>query len=87
MERLCRITGLNSEVEAGRLDAELTSKNIAHIMVCYHDSAYDGLFQAGKGWGHVEAEAGQRDEILAVLEAIRQPSGPPADAAGASPLA
>ncbi len=83
MERLCRITGLNSEVEAERLDMELTSRAIAHLMVCYHDSAYDGIFQTGMGWGHVEAEVSRREEIVGILEAIRQPSEPPGGGAEA----
>ncbi len=85
MERVCRIAGLNNEVEAGRLDAELTSRDVPHVMVCYHDSAYDGIFQAGLGWGHVEAEVSRREEILAVLEALRQPSQEALDEDESSP--
>jgi hypothetical protein len=54
-------------------------------MRSYHDSAYDGIFQTHAGWGHVEAPAANRDEILAVIEDIKcqassdaAPQDPPA---------
>jgi hypothetical protein len=40
-------------------------------MMTYHDSAYDGLFQGAKGWGHVEAPEQYRAEIMAILDALR----------------
>jgi hypothetical protein len=44
-------------------------------MVSYRDSAFDGLFQTARGWGHLEAPMKHRDAILTVLRDIRQSSG------------
>ena len=66
-----RIAVLEHEVEAERLDVELNHQGIPHVMVSYGDSAFDGLFQAGHGWGHVEAPGKQKDAILSLLEGIR----------------
>ena len=43
-------------------------------MQSYHDSAYDGIFQAQKGWGAILAPARFSDEILTVLEEIKRGS-------------
>ena len=67
MEGFERIAELSSEAQASALDALLEERGIAHITRTYHDSALDGVFQAVKGWGHVEAPPEHRDEILAIL--------------------
>jgi hypothetical protein len=45
---------------------------LAEVTQSYHDSALDGIYQARAGWGHVEAPAAYRDEILAMIEDIRR---------------
>lgn len=71
MESIERIVVLENEFEALALDAELCTAEIPHAMISYHDSAYDGLFQVSQGWGHVEAPAQFREEVLAILGKIR----------------
>ncbi len=66
-----KIADLISEVEAQVLGAELEAQEIPHFIRSYHDSALDGLFQATQGWGHVEADAEDREQILAILEGLR----------------
>jgi hypothetical protein len=56
------------------MDAVLTDRKIPHIMQSYHDSALDGLFQAGKGWGVILAPESSRQEILTALADVRQQS-------------
>ena len=77
-----KIAVLDNEVQAELLDGVLSGQDIPHIMQSYHDSAYDGLFQAQRGWGHVAAPAKFRDEILATIENLKrqaeQPEPPPA---------
>ena len=66
-----RIAELTNEVEAQVLGAELTALDIPHFIQSYHDSAYDGLFQAVQGWGHIEADEEFKGQILEVLEGLR----------------
>jgi hypothetical protein len=73
-ERFEKIAGLDNEVQAELMDAVLTERKVPHIMQSYHDSALDGLFQAGKGWGAILAPESSRQEILTALEDIRQQS-------------
>jgi hypothetical protein len=40
-------------------------------MVSYHDTAYDGLFQTQKGWGHVSSPSAFKQEILEILDEVR----------------
>jgi hypothetical protein len=82
-ERFEKIAVLDSEVQAELIDDILSGRNIPHIMQSYHDSALDGLFQAGKGWGVILAPASFKEEILAALEDVkRQSQSAPGDSEG-----
>jgi hypothetical protein len=75
-ERFEKIAAIRNEIEALCLRAELEERGIPHAMQSYYDSSFDGLFQFSAGWGHVEAPAERRDEILEILDAIRQQPAP-----------
>jgi hypothetical protein len=66
MDKTEKIVILNNEFEAKLLDEILNEKSIPHIIRSYHDSAYDGLWQAQSGWGHLEAPSNYREEILEI---------------------
>ena len=68
MEKAVRILILNNEIEAKLLEEILTEKKIPHLIRSYHDSVYDGLFQVQTGWGHLEAPASFREEIMKTYE-------------------
>ena len=67
-----RIAVLNSEAEAERLDLELTNRQIPHAIASYADSALDGIYQLGRGWGQVEAPVDCRTGVLDILRDIRE---------------
>src|SRR5262249_8685849 len=69
-----KIAVLNNEAEAERLELELNQEQIPFAIVSHRDSAFNGIFQAGHGWGHVEAPAEYKSTILAMLEEIRGPN-------------
>jgi hypothetical protein len=48
------------------LDSVLNERNIPHRIRSYYDSAYDGIFQAQKGWGVVLAPPQYQEEIESV---------------------
>ena len=73
MAHYIKILVLDNEVQAQLLDSVLTERSIPHIMCSYYDSAYDGLFQRGKGWGHVEAPEKYRKEILDLFTELTRP--------------
>jgi len=66
MEKLDKILVLNNEIEAKLLEEILQEKNIPHVFRSYHDSAYDGLWQTQSCWGHIEAPASYKEEILEI---------------------
>jgi hypothetical protein len=70
MEKTEKIVVLNNEFEAKLLDEILDEKSIPHIIRSYHDSAYDGLWQAQSGWGHLEAPSNYREEILEIYSTM-----------------
>lgn len=72
MEDYIKIVVLENEVQAQLLDDILKEQNIPHVMRSYHDTVYDGIYQLSKGWGRVEAPEQYKEEILAILETIKQ---------------
>ena len=81
MERYEKITTVRNEIEALLLRGELEARGIPHAMQSYYDASFDGLFQFTSGWGHVEAPVERKDEILEILDAIRQQPAPQSDEA------
>ena len=80
-ERFEKAAVLDNEVQAELMDEVLSERKIPHIMQSYHDSALDGLYQMGKGWGVILAPTSFKEEILTALADIRRqsqssPSGP-----------
>jgi hypothetical protein len=67
-----KVTVLDNEIEAQLLDSILEERDIPHLMVSYHDTAYDGLFLTQKGWGHVSAPTPFKQEILEILTEVRR---------------
>ena len=72
MEDYKKIATLDNEIEARLLDSILTERNIPHRMRSYHDTAYDGLFQAQKGWGYVAAPELYEEEVKEILFHLRE---------------
>ena len=66
-----KVSVLDNEIEAQLLDSILDEREIPHLMVSYHDTAYDGLFQTQKGWGHVSSPSSFKQEILEILHELR----------------
>ncbi len=77
MERFRKILILDNEIQARLLDSILTERDIPHRMKSYHDSAYDGLFQAHQGWGHVEAPQEYAEEIKIIYNDLPVTETPP----------
>jgi hypothetical protein len=71
MDDFVRVSVLENEIEAQLLDSILAEREIPHLMVSYHDTAYDGLFQTQKGWGHVSSPSAFKQEILEILDEVR----------------
>ena len=66
---------LNDEIEARLLSSLLAEEEIPHYLRSYHDSAYDGIFQAQLGWGHVEADPRHHERIAELLDDLRSQKG------------
>lgn len=66
-EKVCE---LEDEVQGQLLKGELEDRDIPHVVVSHRDTAYDGLFQATQGWGHVEAPPRYHAQIREVLRQL-----------------
>ena len=71
-EDFVKVAVIDNEIEALLVDSILTERGIPHEMRSYHDTAYDGLFQTQKGWGHVSAPSKWAEEIKEILSDVRQ---------------
>ena len=78
-ENYIKIAILENDIEAQLLDSILTERNIPHLMRTYHDTAYDGLYQAQKGWGYVGAPKSHQKEIMDIISHLRKEANRPAD--------
>jgi len=67
-----KVNILENEIEAQLLDSILNERNIPHHIQSYYDTAFDGLFQAQKGWGYVSCPRVWSEEIEIILFDIRQ---------------
>jgi len=72
MEDLAKVMVLENDIEASLLDSILNERRIPHMMNSYHDTAYDGLYQTQKGWGHVSAPASYHEEIKEIVFDLRK---------------
>lgn len=68
MEEFGKILILDNEIEARLIDSVLTEQNIPHRIRSYYDTAYNGIFQAQKGWGVVEAPLSYKEEIISIFQ-------------------
>jgi hypothetical protein len=68
---MVKVTVIDNDIEANLLEATLTDEAIPHLMQCYFDPAYDGIFQRQKGWGCVRAQECDKARVLAILDDIR----------------
>jgi hypothetical protein len=71
-EEYIKAATLENEIEARLLDSVLNERDIPHRMRSYFDTAYDGLYQAQKGWGYVSAPGSYREEILEIISDLRK---------------
>ena len=79
MDELIRIAGIEDELQAQLVEEVLQERGIPHVLRTYRDSAYDGLFQSQTAWGHVEAPAEFREQILGIIEDLSGTAGPGRD--------
>lgn len=75
MTKTTKILTLGNEIEAKLLSDILSERNIPHVIRSYYDSAYDGLFQAQSGWGHIEAPEEFRNQILIIYQDMAMQDG------------
>jgi hypothetical protein len=70
MDEYVKVQSLSNAIEASLMDSVLDEREIPHLIVSFHDSAYDGLFQAQKGWGIVKAPKEFEGEVREIFEDI-----------------
>jgi hypothetical protein len=72
MQGYIKTATLENDIEARLLSSILTERSIPHLMRSYYDTAFDGLFQAQKGWGYVSAPEPYQEEIRQIISELRK---------------
>ena len=67
-----KIVVVDNIIEAQLLQGLLEEQKIPHRIRSFHDSAMDGLYQMGRGWGQIEAPLEYEEEILLLHESIKK---------------
>ena len=67
-----KIAVLEHAAEADRIGEALRANGIEFFVKSYHDSAYDGLFQSQRGWGHLETGPDDEEKALRLLRELRR---------------
>jgi len=73
-EEYVKAATLENEIEARLLDSVLNERNVPHRITSYYDTAYDGLYQTQKGWGHISAPGDYLEEIREIIAIVRKGS-------------
>ena len=71
MEDFKKVDILENEDEARLLGSILTERSIPHNIRSYHDTAFNGLYQAQKGWGNISAPPSCHPEIKEIISELR----------------
>jgi hypothetical protein len=71
-EEYIKVASLENEIEARLLEPLLQEMEIPYIIHSNYDLAYDGLFQATRGWGHIETTEENRQKVVQLLDSIRE---------------
>jgi hypothetical protein len=72
------VRAAENALEADRLKVALEQAGIPVLLRSFYDTAYDGIFVAQKGWGHVLVPESQKEEaekIVADLSSIFEEEG------------
>jgi hypothetical protein len=75
MEKYIKIAVLDNEFEAQMLESILKERGIPHLLKSYYDTAFDGLYQTQKGWGHISAPDHYSKEIKEILSDLKKTAG------------
>lgn len=71
-EDYVKVAVLEHEIEARLVASILQERDVPFRIRSYHDTAYDGLFQAQKGWGIVSAPLRYESVVLEIIDELRQ---------------
>ena len=67
-----KVAVIRDLIEAQVLESVLNERAVPFRLRSFHDTAYDGLYQFQQGWGEIYSPAERRQEILEVIQSIRQ---------------
>jgi len=58
--------------EADRIRAVLEQEGFTVMVRSFHDTAYDGIYQAQKGWGYVEVPQNEKERAERIVSELEQ---------------
>jgi hypothetical protein len=67
-----KIVILDNQFEAQMMESILKDAGIPHLLRSYYDTAFDGLYQTQKGWGHISAPEEHSKKIKEILSDLKK---------------
>ncbi len=72
METFVPVKVAENAFEADRFQAALEQEGFTVLIRTFHDTAYDGIYEAQKGWGYVEVPMKDRERAERVVKDLEQ---------------
>jgi len=69
-EEFVPVKAAENAFEADRIREALEQAGIPVLLRTFHDTAYDGIFVAQKGWGYVEVPAPQKERAEKIVHEL-----------------
>ena len=76
---LARVCVADNPFEAELLRGALEAEGIPTLVECYREIAYDGLFQAARGWGGLVVREADAERAAALIDELRPGLGDPSE--------
>ncbi|MFP4179325.1 MAG: hypothetical protein ACLFQW_08395 [Spirochaetaceae bacterium] len=63
---------IDNEIEAKFLETVLKDRDIPHVFISHHDTAFNGIYQLEHGWGYVEVPKERVEETKQLYEEVKR---------------
>jgi hypothetical protein len=71
-EEFVAVKVAESGFEADRFRAALEQEGFTVLIRTFHDTAYDGIYEAQKGWGYVEVPSSEQERAERIVKDLEK---------------
>lgn len=71
-EIFVKVWTVENQFEADIIKDALEHEKITVMVRSFHDTSFDGIYMAGKGWGVIMVPEDQKDKAMEIIEALKK---------------